>query len=500
MKEMQGELAIRALPDLVRDLHAAEATGTLEIEMQGQRRKLHFVRGEIYLPAATPLARRLAALLAEEHSDGHELTALVQRMVDLTSSWREGSYRFLESKDDSGGELVGPLPTLEFARLGGASTSPEAAEAPTESRPSAPPGPPATDPLAKLGGERARWITVPKRSGSFDPAEQWVLEQLRQPRTLRDLLEDSPVPRAELLETAAKLAAAGYLRSLDRPRVETGAFEFQSETLQRLRLRIASFLEEKPLDGDLESQRSRVMELLATREDLDHYQLLGIGPFASTDEVQRAYEEMARLVHPLRAEELGLAESAGALTELFDSMTTAYLTLSDNERRRDYDRQHGLGPEAATVTETSPTAARQEEREELARSYFERAMAYEARAEIHFAIEMLTLATATDPTHAEYFLNLGRLQARNPNWLRRAATSYLRGISLSPREIPPRLELARILEKLGELPRARVQYHTILRIDSTHQVALARRQELEERIAAENRGEGGLLGRFFRKG
>lgn len=484
---MEGDLAERSLPELVRELHEGGATGTLEITVRGQHRRLQFVGGEIHLPASNPLARRLAALLAEasdprrEGPQGRELTALVQRMVAVTADWRQGSFVFVPAGEADLTGLVGPLPTQEFARLGAAELARNA------------------DPLQRLGGERARWVSVEKRGATLSPTDQWIVEQLRHPSEVRVLLERSPVPRAELVRAAAALAEGGFIRALDRPSAdpEADGSQLAGETLQRLRLRIASFLQEQPLDEDLESQRNRVGKLLASRGSLDHYELLGLGPFASADDVQRGYEETARLVHPLRAGELGLEESTGTLGELFDEVTTAYLTLSDSERRREYDRRHGLGLEAISVE--PPDVSRREERQEIARDCFERALAYEARDEIHFAIEMLSLAATTDPTRSQYFLHLGRLQARNPNWLRRAAASYLRGIELSPREIAPRLELAAILEKLGELPRARVQYHTVLRIDATQAQALERLQRLEEHLEAADRTGGGLLGRIFRK-
>ncbi|MCZ7650787.1 MAG: DnaJ domain-containing protein [Thermoanaerobaculia bacterium] len=485
MKPIEGDLAERSLPELVRELHESRASGTLELTVRGQRRRLHFVGGDIHLPATNPLARRLAALQAaeagREGAPGRELTALVQRMVEVTADWRLGSFAFRPAAEGELDALVGPLPTLEFARLGAAALAR------------------AADPLHRLGGERARWVSVERRGGPLSPTEQWIVEQLRHPSELRALLDRSPVPRADLLRAAADLAAGGSIRPVDGPASEPDAdgADLAGETLQRLRLRIATFLQEQPLDEDLESQRSRVGKLLASRGSLDHYELLGLGPFASADDVQRGYEETARLVHPLRAAELGLEESAGALGELFDQVTTAYLTLADGERRREYDRQHGLGLEALSVEPRE--GARREERREIARDYFERALAYEARDEIHFAIEMLSLATTADPTRSQYFLHLGRLQARNPNWLRRAATSYLRGIELSPREIGPRLELAAILEKLGELPRARVQYHTVLRIDSTQAQALDRLKRLEEQLEDAGRANAGLLGRIFRK-
>lgn len=64
----------------------------------------------------------------------------------------------------------------------------------------------------------------------------------------------------------------------------------------------------------------------------DHYKLLGLQRDASLEEIKRAYRQLAKRYHPDRT------QNNAQDTEIFKAVSTAFATLSNPERRAEYDR------------------------------------------------------------------------------------------------------------------------------------------------------------------
>ena len=64
---------------------------------------------------------------------------------------------------------------------------------------------------------------------------------------------------------------------------------------------------------------------------MKYYTVLGVEPGASATEIKRAYRRLSRRYHP------GLNPGDRQAHALFERITEAYETLSDPERRRQYD-------------------------------------------------------------------------------------------------------------------------------------------------------------------
>jgi curved DNA-binding protein CbpA len=222
----------------------------------------------------------------------------------------------------------------------------------------------------------------------------------------------------------------------------------QRPSAEELRLfseKIARRLSGRPLDLDPVSHKRRVAEMLRQAGEVSFYQFLGVVPTATAQEVHEAYDQIARLVHPLNAGRLGLAGREGVLELLFEQVTHAYLTLFQPERRKAYDRE--LAPGAWAASWSLPAQQRREEISSTAQGYYQRAVDLAANEELHFAIELLLQAVRIDP-RPEYYALLGKLQARNPRWLPAAAESLRQAMKLGSKDEELPAALDQILQRI----------------------------------------------------
>src|ERR1700720_682897 len=210
--------------------------------------------------------------------------------------------------------------------------------------------------------------------------------------------------------------------------------------------RIARSLAERPFEFGAEEHRERVAAMLREVGGATFYQLLSLGPTASPEKVHEGYERVARLVHPSHAPSLGLEGREGVLEVLFERATAAYVTLSHPGKRRDYDRE--IGP--AGWPETAAGKSRAEENRDRARGYFNRATAFAAKDDFHFAIELLREAVRIDP-QAKYFVLLGDLQTRNQHWLRHALDSYARALEIAGPDPQVEEAILRVRQRMTDI-------------------------------------------------
>ncbi|HVS00960.1 MAG TPA: DnaJ domain-containing protein [Thermoanaerobaculia bacterium] len=225
----------------------------------------------------------------------------------------------------------------------------------------------------------------------------------------------------------------------------------QRVTPEELRLftdRIARSLRERPLDVPPTPHKERVADFLRRAGEASHYELLGIELVASAREVHDGFERVARLLHPDNASRIGLPGREGVLEVLFERAVQAYLTLSHPDSRKAYDRELSPKTRAALISAISPSedAAR-----DLARRNYEKASALAMSEEYHFAIELMQQAVRSDP-RGEYYALLGRLQAKNPQWLGEAASSLKRAMELGARDsdLPAALKEVKLRIESGD--------------------------------------------------
>jgi curved DNA-binding protein CbpA len=398
----------RTVVELVRWIYLGGRTGLLEVAQEEGRRRLYFRRGELYLPGAHPLAVLLKPRLRakEDRSsfgEDSELVSLLGRIARTVATWNGTEVLFHEGEEHLPRGLLGPFPTsLVVMEQAVADVSED------ELR-------------QRLGGNPVRLRAV-----RTDPGLLGVAALTREELELLQRLGDAPVPLGRLLKESeddaillrlARLDAVGLIERLPagRPSPE----DVSGSIVRRFAERVARNLEQRPVDLAPQEHREQLADLLARLGEMSYYDLLGVPVEATAEEVHDAFNRLARLVHPLHAEPLGLIGREGALELLFERATEGYLTLTDPRRRSEYDRKHGLTAPKPQQEERS------EEKRELARRYYQRAAEMAEAEDYGTVVDLLRDAVRNDP-RPEYYALMGLVQAKNPNWLRDAAESLER--------------------------------------------------------------------------
>jgi len=479
MRESSNVVARKTALDHLLARHLRGASGTLRCEIADRSRQYHLAQGSLRLVGGNAIADRLTAL-PEPADDGATRSAWWPLLERLAASLDQGVVRTAEFAPGHGGipeRLTAPLPTASLLRIGFGLR-------------------------ARKGSESAiRWRAPEGRIGvrsgpgsladalGWTPEELWVFERLREPMSRGELMSNCPFGAEALDAALAGLLAVGRLGAAGRSGAVAASAVAIDELATKLARRIGRSLESAPLKATPAAYRTRIAELLGSAGELRHEELLGVAPGASSEELQEAFEELARWLHPSNADRFGMAGRRDALAFLFERATEAYHTLADPLLRVAYFAARDVRPAAA-----KPEAAeRKAEAAKVARELYQRAIYDESIDEIHSALSQMEQAAQTDP-RAEYWSGVGRLQARNPAWAGRAIESYRHALELDPRSAAIRYELGVLYERAGDLDQARAQFQAAMNARPPHPEAKA----AHERVTRALKGStSGALGRLF---
>jgi curved DNA-binding protein CbpA len=193
----------------------------------------------------------------------------------------------------------------------------------------------------------------------------------------------------------------------------------------------------------------------------DYYELLGVEATASTAQIRKAYLRLAREKHPDRFTDPAERERAESL---FQDITAAFNTLSNEGRRAEYDE---------TRKRPTPTTP-----EEIARDAFERATALIEAGHLDEALTLLRTAVHHGPELAEYHAALGRLLSRDASSAREAIQALDRATQLDPKDAAAHADLAILQHRQGLRLRAQRSLEAARRLAPSHPRVVAAVSEL----------------------
>jgi DNA-binding response OmpR family regulator/tetratricopeptide (TPR) repeat protein len=300
------------------------------------------------------------------------------------------------------------------------------------------------------------------------PAVAAVLEQIRTPRAVRDMMAEHAAGLYGLwLVGAVRLP----LRKLDTPPARTTGT--------------------KPaVMSKRGAQLQRTLDELGSQS---YFEVLGVSESVETREIQASYTKLAKLYHPDRhAAESDDAKRVAA--EIFALLTLARDTLSDASRRSAYQRQ--LAGEPDTDTARVDHVIRAEK-------LFRDGEALLKKKEYAAALQKFTAARDLDANEGEFHVLYGWtyfvVNRQAPGAERAGIEALERGISLAPESPKGYYYLAQLYQAVGQQDQARKFLRKVLSIEPEHAEAQAALRLIKLRQDKE-RATGGLFGLGKKKG
>lgn len=271
--------------------------------------------------------------------------------------------------------------------------------------------------------------------------------------------------------------------------IETGMlvpFETQHDQLVVGMPRFSELFTSCPELSSVETQTAmefcyEVESTLQQLKDCDHYSVLGVDRNARPQQIASAYYHLAKKFHPDRHSQLANyhLNLRADLKTIFEKISQAYYTLSDDQRRAAYDLYLAERPQHKPISLQNRTTMPlpQVDTHKLGFEHYYTALQCYNRRDFEQARTELLKAIASDPSNSEYRIAMGRTMLKLPNHLRHAENAYLMAIELSPEKADYYAELGLFYQQLSQVSQAREMMQKALLLDPNNPVAL--RAELD---------------------
>jgi curved DNA-binding protein CbpA len=456
----RGSLAATPLPQVLRRIFFRRLKGTLRLARREETRNLFFENGELRTATSSREVQRIGAFLKRRGwvtdrdlawaletvaRQGRarlgkilverglvsrsvlqaEMKRLVEEIVFSTFEWEEGEYHFTPSAGTLDPDVALDLSTASII-VEGIRRLPES-EVFRDRLPDGKRIPVLSD------DPMSRYQYLP-----LSPQEAFLLSRVDGTLDLDALLKLGGASRAAAAKTFYALLSCGIVDwKSDRSVLSASA------GLELLNVEIRS----QPAAAPISMGQSEMVRNTYRRIDwLTHYELLGVAPGASPEEIQEAYFERSRAFHPDLRHRPDLADCGKELSTVFERLKTAHETLSNPKARAEYDASLTAPTDLAVDTTSNPQM-----RLEMAKRNYTRARQLIEEKDFHPAVEMLREAIHFVPDNAEYRFCLGQVELQNANWVERGLDNLMEAARLEPRRQQYLREAAHALHQHGRL-------------------------------------------------
>jgi curved DNA-binding protein CbpA len=289
------------------------------------------------------------------------------------------------------------------------------------------------------------------QSMDMDPKESELVGTFNG-QTIQEVLNRSTLPSFDTLKLLYFAISVGIAAAKDPDTPQ----ELEQPVVERV---IPDELKEKVFHREAEPSLGlqEIKEAYNRIETQNYYEILGVGPQATREEIKHAYFRLAKAYHPDRHFEEGFQNVKGELEELFSKITEAYDSLTDGAKRSAYDARLANPSREGNTQEPDPGSQTQ--------IYFRQGKEAFDRKDFKKAAYFFETAIKIQPKNHSFYSSLGKSLLQLPDQLHKAEEAFRQAISLAPKNIDLYITLAELYEKKGLLRRALKEYEDALKLD-----------------------------------
>jgi tetratricopeptide (TPR) repeat protein len=215
---------------------------------------------------------------------------------------------------------------------------------------------------------------------------------------------------------------------------------------------------------------AELRQCLERSKEATYYQLLGATSESPSNEIKKRYYALAQKFHP--DYHMGKNELLGSLKTLMEILTEAYKTLTNDEKRANYDK--GLASAGAFNLQRGKT-----ESQKMLDECADRAKQCLGANNFAGSIVWLRKCVHLAPSETKYHAMLARSLGTVAGYQNEAIEHFQKAIDLDPWNTTACLQFAQLYEGM-QLPwRARPLYAKVLEINAEHTEARERLRQLD---------------------
>jgi curved DNA-binding protein CbpA len=215
----------------------------------------------------------------------------------------------------------------------------------------------------------------------------------------------------------------------------------------------AGVIREASLEREADPVTQKLEELLIRFQSANLYEILSVGTDASQEDIQEAYHEQAKQLHPDRFQTAEFSSDIrGKAEQVFARINEAYFTLKNPASRASYEKQRAQ--QKVSAAGPKPGAA---QAAETAEALFREGKSLLFQGDLETAVERLKGCVWLCPDKAAYNHYLGVAESQIPKLRKSAEQHLLKALELEDVSVDSHLALAKLYIDV-KLPR-KAEFH-----------------------------------------